>query len=165
MSINSLNVTSQVDDRSINLDQLYKKRISKEKTRVETYQEIYKKLIRKIQYVNNYQEDTELIFSPPAFVPGKPLFDTRSCIAFLMFKLKKKGFIVSYTYPNILYVSWKIDPKDFPSPNISNNDNRNSRIERPSFTSFKEMNLYPDDDDEEDYELEQLISRHKTIKR
>ena len=38
---------------------------------------------------------------------GIPKYNNADCIAYLINKLKKNGFIVKYTHPNMLFISWK----------------------------------------------------------
>tara|TARA_B000000475_G_C15987519_1_gene443658 strand:- start:1325 stop:1765 length:441 start_codon:yes stop_codon:yes gene_type:complete len=42
----------------------------------------------------------------PEFILGLPKYDTGSCTEYLMNKLDDNGFIVKYTYPNLLFISW-----------------------------------------------------------
>ena len=41
-------------------------------------------------------------FVIPEFMLGLPKYDTGACTAYLMGKLEENGFIVKYTYPNLL---------------------------------------------------------------
>lgn len=130
-----------LNEDDISLSNLYRKRFDREKTRLETYQQIYRKVMNKIMFVNNVYEGTEYLYSVPPFISGKPLFDARSCVAFVMVKLKKKGFIVKYVHPNLIYVNWQIDPKHFPEN--------------------KKKQMFIDNEESDDFELEQLISSRK----
>jgi hypothetical protein len=38
---------------------------------------------------------------------GIPKFDHGACVAYVMDKLRDNGFIVRYTHPNLLFVSWQ----------------------------------------------------------
>ncbi len=104
-----------VDDSCIDLDKLYIGRLNKEKRRVMTYLNVYKKLVTKIIQANT-REETELLFPIPTFIMGVPLFDPQRCAAYMMVRLNKKGFIVKYVQPNVLYVCWNIEKEDLPEP-------------------------------------------------
>ena len=43
----------------------------------------------------------------PEMVIGVPKYDYRDCTAFVIEKLRINGFIVRYTHPNLLFISWK----------------------------------------------------------
>jgi hypothetical protein len=38
---------------------------------------------------------------------GVPRYDHGACTAYLIDKLKDNGFVVKYTHPNLLFISWK----------------------------------------------------------
>jgi hypothetical protein len=38
---------------------------------------------------------------------GVPKYDNGTCIAYIIDKLKENGFVVRYTHPNMLFISWK----------------------------------------------------------
>ena len=46
-------------------------------------------------------------FVVPEVMIGVPKYDVASCIAFVIDKLKENGFILSYTHPNLVFISWK----------------------------------------------------------
>ena len=37
---------------------------------------------------------------------GVPKFDIATCIAYVIDKLQENGFLVRYTHPNLLLISW-----------------------------------------------------------
>jgi hypothetical protein len=38
---------------------------------------------------------------------GTPRYDSAACIAYIMDKLIDNNFIIKYTHPNLLFISWK----------------------------------------------------------
>jgi hypothetical protein len=38
---------------------------------------------------------------------GVPRFDNGDCIAYIVQKLRDNGFMVKYTHPNMLFISWQ----------------------------------------------------------
>ena len=38
---------------------------------------------------------------------GLPSLDLEDCIVYVVHMLREAGFVVRYTYPNLLYISWK----------------------------------------------------------
>jgi hypothetical protein len=43
----------------------------------------------------------------PEMILGVPKYDHRDCTAYVIEKLRENGFIVRYTHPNLLFISWK----------------------------------------------------------
>jgi hypothetical protein len=43
----------------------------------------------------------------PEMILGVPKYDHRDCTAYVIEKLRDNGFIVRYTHPNLLFISWK----------------------------------------------------------
>ena len=41
------------------------------------------------------------------FLVGTPRYDSAACIAYIMDKLLENGFIIKYTHPNLLFISWQ----------------------------------------------------------
>ena len=42
----------------------------------------------------------------PEMILGIPKYDHRDCTAYVIEKLRANGFIVRYTHPNLLFISW-----------------------------------------------------------
>jgi hypothetical protein len=42
----------------------------------------------------------------PEMILGVPKYDHRDCTAYVIEKLRANGFIVRYTHPNLLFISW-----------------------------------------------------------
>ena len=43
----------------------------------------------------------------PEVIIGIPLYDYRDCTAYVIEKLRENKFVVRYTHPNLLFISWK----------------------------------------------------------
>lgn len=74
--------------------------------KLDIYNKILQKVYNKIELINK-RKKTELIYEVPNYIFGYPLYDTRTCIVFIISSLRKKGFYVKFNYPNILFISWK----------------------------------------------------------
>ena len=48
----------------------------------------------------------------PTFIFGYPLFNLNECIQYLVKELKANGFLVTYMFPNKLYISWDLKEID-----------------------------------------------------
>ena len=45
-------------------------------------------------------------FVIPEFILGLPKYSIQLCTQYVMEKLDHNGFIIKYTYPNLLFISW-----------------------------------------------------------
>jgi hypothetical protein len=50
---------------------------------------------------------TDILYEVPYFLMGLPRIDMQDAVAYLAFQLRAGGFEVRFTYPNLLYISWK----------------------------------------------------------
>tara|TARA_Y100000741_G_scaffold338560_1_gene298727 strand:- start:315 stop:860 length:546 start_codon:yes stop_codon:yes gene_type:complete len=91
----------------IDIDDLYKRRREIQDNRTKTYQKILNRIHTKIK-TSSRQRDNMLFttFIIPEFIIGIPSYDIAACTAYVMDKLKDNGFVIKYTYPNMLFISW-----------------------------------------------------------
>jgi hypothetical protein len=54
-----------------------------------------------------------IMYTVPPFVLGLPRIDMEDCIVYLVYMLRQHGYEVRFTYPNLLYISWKHHEKDY----------------------------------------------------
>ena len=43
----------------------------------------------------------------PEILLGIPKYDYKDCTAYVIEKLRENGFVIRYTHPNLLFISWK----------------------------------------------------------
>ena len=100
---------SKDDEESykINMDELYEKKQQRDLNTLNTYNKILTRIHNKIKYTSK-QTITEKFcwYVIPEVVLGVPKFDHTSCTAYIIHKLRENGFIVKYTHPNLLFISW-----------------------------------------------------------
>jgi hypothetical protein len=79
-----------------------------EDLRIRVYKKILNRAHQKIKHTSR-QRNTEhfVFFLVPEFLVGTPRYDSAACIAYIMDKLSHNGFIVKYTHPNLLFISWQ----------------------------------------------------------
>ena len=92
----------------ISLDDLYHRTQEVEDLRIRVYKKILNRAHQKIKFTSR-QRNTEhfCFFIVPEFLVGTPRYDSAACIAYIMDKLTHNGFIVKYTHPNLLFISWQ----------------------------------------------------------
>ena len=101
----------------INIFNLNKSRDEREINRFTTYRKILEKCHRRIQ-INSDKKVTHCIFTIPKMVIGLPAYDQVKCAEYCIDKLKKNGFVVIYTYPNLIYISWEHVPSAIKNPEV-----------------------------------------------
>jgi len=98
------------DDESLklNLDELYNKKQQQDLNVLNNYNKILQRIHNKIKYVSkNIVNDNCCWYLMPEMVIGVPKYDYKDCTAYIIDKLRANGFIVRYTHPNLLFISWK----------------------------------------------------------
>ena len=116
-------------------------------TKLEIYTRVLKKIHTKIKF-NSKKGIAQVIYIIPKFVLGLPTYNQINCAIFCVNKLKFNGFIVIYTYPNLIFISWEHVPSIISNPDIapvayeikSNPDKDYSSI------IYKISNIYPNND-------------------
>jgi len=88
-------------DINILIDDQYKQQQKK----LDVYNKILNKIYNKIQLVNK-RKKTDLIYEIPNYIFGFPLYNKKTCTVFIISSIRKKGFLVKFNFPNILYISW-----------------------------------------------------------
>ena len=72
-------------------------------------QHIYEKILYKCHHriiTVSKKGETFSFFVVPEFEFGMPKYHPLKCCHFLIKKLSENGFLVKYTHPNLLYISW-----------------------------------------------------------
>lgn len=92
----------------INLDELYERKKQHDLNTVATFNRILNRIHTKIKVVSRQQVTTQCCwFVVPEMIIGVPKYDNINCTAYIIDKLQENGFLVKYTTPNLLFISWK----------------------------------------------------------
>lgn len=94
-------------DGEISMNELTQAHIEKKNNKKMIYENLYKQCCQKIRYMNEQWHKTSCNFIVPSIQMGMPIYKMDTCIVFIMYQLKQKGFFVQFVYPNILNISWK----------------------------------------------------------
>ena len=93
---------------NINLDDLYIRTREIRDNRIKIYQKILFRVHKKIKVTSRLKHNEHFCFYVvPEFLVGVPTYDIATCISYIVEQLTNNGFIVKYTHPNLLFVSWK----------------------------------------------------------
>lgn len=93
-------------NEKISLDELYDRKREVEINRMNIYRKILNRVHTKIKMVSRQNCETQLFYVVPEFIFGVPKYNVNTCISFIVEKLEDNGFLVKYTHPNLLFVSW-----------------------------------------------------------
>lgn len=105
------NFSNKIDEDEslkLNLDELYNKKQQQDLNVLNNYNKILQRIHNKIKYVSkNVVNDNCCWYLMPEMVIGVPKYDYKDCTAYTIDKLRANGFIVRYTHPNLLFISWR----------------------------------------------------------
>ena len=99
----------------INISELHEKQRLKNNNKVQFYNTILKKCSNRMKLASEKSQSC-CFFEIPEFVFGVPLFNSHECVRYIIKELMKEGYMVVYTHPNLLYISWDIEYTQKPKP-------------------------------------------------
>lgn len=92
----------------INLDELYERRKQTDLNTLKIYNRILQRIHCRIRHIANiYQHEQHCWYVVPEVIIGVPKYNHTTCIAYIIDKLRDNGFVVRYTHPNLLFISWR----------------------------------------------------------
>lgn len=91
----------------LNLDELYEYKKLTTKNTMISYNKILDRVHNKIKQTSRQKTMNECCwFIVPEIILGIPKYNVADCIAYIIYELKENGFNVTYTHPNLLFISW-----------------------------------------------------------
>ena len=91
----------------INLDDLYEKKKVHDIQTTNNYNKILNRVHSKIKTTARVQlNEQHCWFLVPEMMLGVPKYNQATCISYIIDKLQTNGFLVRYTHPNMLFISW-----------------------------------------------------------
>ena len=101
-------IDSEDSSLKLNIDELYSKKQQQDLNVLKNYNNILIRIHNKIKYISkNMINQNCCWYVMPEMILGIPKYDHRDCTAYVIEKLRDNGFIVRYTHPNLLFISWK----------------------------------------------------------
>ena len=95
-------------NEKLNLDDLYKQKKITQEHKIKIYQKVLARVHSKIKATSRMRNsDKFTFFLLPEFILGVPRYDMAECTSYVMEKLIDNGFIIKYTHPNLLFISWQ----------------------------------------------------------
>jgi hypothetical protein len=94
--------------KKINLDELYDKKKTYDLSKLSTYNKILNRIHDKIKITSRQKMNEQFCwYVIPEIMLGVAAYDRASCISYIIEELNSNGFVVRYTHPNLIFVSWK----------------------------------------------------------
>ena len=101
------NKSDNEESLKLNLDELYEKKQQHDMFTISSYNKILTRVHGKIKLVSRQYSDTyHCWYIIPEVLLGIPKYDHKDCTAYIINKLQENGFIVRYTHPNLVFISW-----------------------------------------------------------
>jgi hypothetical protein len=98
----------QDENIKINLDDLYERKKQHDLNTLAIYNRILNRIHTRIKTLSRQQTHDQFCwYVIPEMILGVPKYDHESCTAYILDKLKENGFMLRYTHPNMLFISWK----------------------------------------------------------
>jgi hypothetical protein len=86
---------------------LFEKRVQRDRARLRSYNQILNQIQVRIRTTSELPGNPSyLLYTVPPFILGLPAIDLQDCIVYIVHQLRTGGFMVRFTYPNLLYISW-----------------------------------------------------------
>jgi hypothetical protein len=95
------------DDSKINLDELYERKQQSDLNTLKIYNRILQRIHSRIRHVSKLLKEQHCWYVIPEIIIGVPKYDNVSCITYIIDKLRENGFVVKYTHPNLVFISWQ----------------------------------------------------------
>jgi len=95
-------------NEKLNMDELYKQKQQSEEHKLKIYQKILARVHKKIKTISRMRNsDRFTFFILPEFILGIPRYNMVECTSYVIEKLIDNGFMIKYTHPNLLFISWQ----------------------------------------------------------
>ena len=93
--------------------ELFEKRKERDGAKLKSYNKILEQIYTRIKTTSRDGADPWILYTIPPFIIGLPKIDLEDCVVYLVYMLRAQGYEVRYTYPNLLYISWKHHERDY----------------------------------------------------
>jgi hypothetical protein len=92
----------------VNLDDLYERKKKTDLNTLSVYNSILNRIHTKIKNCSRQNGAEQFCwYIIPEMMIGVPRYDHAACTAYILHELRENGFIIRYTHPNLLLISWK----------------------------------------------------------
>lgn len=92
---------------------LFDKRKQRDAARLKAYNTILEQIYTRIKTASKQGSDPWITYTIPPIILGFPRVDLEDCVVYLVYMLRQQAYEVRYTYPNLLYISWKHHEREY----------------------------------------------------
>ena len=92
---------------------LFERRKQKDSSKLKAYNKILEQIYGRIRTASREGAEPYILYTIPPFIIGLPRIDLEDCVVYLVYMLRAQEYEVRYTYPNLLYISWKHHERDY----------------------------------------------------
>ena len=93
---------------------LFDKRFRRDQARLRAYNQLLEQIHQRIYTTSQLTGNANYItYTVPPFIFGLPKLDLEDCIVYLVYMLRQSSYEVKYTYPNLLFISWKHHERNY----------------------------------------------------
>jgi hypothetical protein len=92
---------------------LFEKRKQRDSSKLRSYNKILEQIYSRIRTSSREGSDPYILYTIPPFIIGLPRIDLEDCVVYLVYMLRAQTYEVRYTYPNLLYISWKHHEREY----------------------------------------------------
>ena len=98
----------------LNPNDLFERRVKRDYARLRAYNQLLNTIYQRIYSTSQMNGNANFItYTIPPFIFGLPKLDLQDCVVYLVYMLRQNGYEVRFTYPNLLYVSWRHHEKNY----------------------------------------------------
>ena len=98
----------------LNPKDLFERRMKRDQARLRAYNQLLNTIHQRIYTTSQMSGNANFItYTVPPFIFGLPKLDLQDCIVYLVYMLRQSGYEVRFTYPNLLYISWRHHEKSY----------------------------------------------------
>ena len=98
----------------LNPKDLFERRVKRDYSRLRAYNQLLNTINQRIYTTSQMSGNANFItYTVPPFIFGLPKIDLQDCVVYLVWMLRQNGYEVRYTYPNLLYISWRHHEKEY----------------------------------------------------
>lgn len=98
----------------LNPNELYERRMRRDQSRLRAYNQVLEQIHGRIYSASQLPgHGADIMYTVPPFIFGLPKLDLEDLIVYLVFQLRQSGFEVRFTYPNLLFISWRHHEKEY----------------------------------------------------
>lgn len=107
MNIFTLSDENNISDK-INLDDLFEKKREIAENKLQLYNKILNRIHEKIKLTSRQNQGKEQFcwYLIPEMMIGISRYNVAECTEYILRKLRENDFVVRYTHPNLVFISW-----------------------------------------------------------